>query len=203
MLRRHLMPAAASLALALSLTARAEVTDVAGVKYENSVQLGNAKLQLNGAGIRYKAVFKVYTAGLYLPQKMVTADAVLRANGPRRLHVVMLRDINAEEMGKMFTRGLEQNASREEFSKVIPGVIKLSEVFAARKRLSAGDWFSIDYVPGIGSSLLINGKLATDPIKEPEFFNALMKIWLGNAPADAQLKEALLGKAPAPKDPFN
>ena len=30
-----------------------------------------------------------------------------------------------------------------------------------------------------------------------------MKIWLGKNPADAQLKEALLGKAAAQKDPFN
>ncbi|WP_365713489.1 chalcone isomerase family protein [Piscinibacter sp.] len=31
-------------------------------------------------------------------------------------------------------------------------------------------------------------------MKEPEFFSALLKIWLGHSPADAQLKEALLGK---------
>ena len=57
-------------------------------------------------------------------------------------------------------------------------------------------------MPGVGSSLFINGKLATDPIKEPEFFNALMKIWLGNSPADAQLKDALLGKSARGNDPF-
>jgi len=202
-MRRQLALAVASIALALPLAAWAQVTEVAGVKYENAVTLANTKLQLNGAGVRYKAVFKVYTAGLYLPQKANTPDAVLRTNAPRRLHVVMLRDINAEEMGKMFTRGMEQNASREEFSKVIPGVIKLSDVFSARKKLGAGEWFAIDYVPGVGSSLVINGKLATEPIKEPEFFNALMKIWLGNSPADAQLKDALLGKTQASRDPFN
>ncbi len=31
--------------------------------------------------------------------------------------------------------------------------------------------------------------------KEPEFFNALLGIWLGKSPADAQLKDALLGQA--------
>ena len=57
--------------------------------------------------------------------------------------------------------------------------------------------------PGQGTTVLINGKASIEPIKEPEFFSALLRIWLGHAPADAQLKDALLGKAPAPRDPFN
>jgi hypothetical protein len=194
--------AAASFALPIAASA-ADVTEVGGVKYDNTVSLGNAKLQLNGAGVRYKFV-KVYTAGLYLNSKAATPEAVLAASGPRRMHIVMLREINADELGRLFTKGMEQNASREEFSKVIPGVIKMGEIFAARKKLASGDYFSIDYVPGVGSTIVVNGKPASEPIKEPEFFNALMKIWLGKAPADANLKEALLGKSAGGKDnPFN
>ena len=201
MIRRLIVLAAASLALALPFTTRADVTEVAGIKYDNTVQLANAKLQLNGAGIRYKFI-KVYTAGLYLTGKASTLEAVLASPGPRRMHIVMLREINADELGRLFTKGMEQNASREEFSKVIPGVIKMGEIFSGRRKLAAGDWFAIDYVPNVGSTIVVNGKAAADPIKEPEFFNALMKIWLGKSPADAQLKEALLGKS-AVKDPFS
>jgi hypothetical protein len=39
----------------------------------------------------------------------------------------------------------------------------------------------------------LNGKVQGAPIKEPEFFGALMRIWLGKSPADDQLKDALLG----------
>jgi hypothetical protein len=42
-----------------------------------------------------------------------------------------------------------------------------------------------------------HGKPEGQPIKEPEFYSALMKIWFGKSPADAQLKDALLGKAAA------
>jgi hypothetical protein len=42
--------------------------------------------------------------------------------------------------------------------------------------------------------LTIKGKVEGEPFLEPEFFNALMRIWLGNKPADWQLKDALLGK---------
>ena len=75
--------------------------------------------------------------------------------------------------------------------------MRMSDIFSARKKLVAGDSFSVEWVPGSGTVILVNGKPASDPIKEPEFFTALMKIWFGKSPADAQLKDALLGKAPA------
>ena len=201
MIRRSAILCLAALSFALPLTVRADTTEVGGMKYDNTLTLGNAKLQLNGAGIRYKFV-KVYTAGLYLGAKASTPEAVLAATGPRRMHIVMLRDIDSNELGKLFTRGMEQNATREEFGKLIPGTTKMGEIFAARKKLAAGESFSIDYVPGTGVTILVNGKPTAEPIKEPEFFNGLMKIWLGKSPADAQLKEALLGNS-ARKDAFS
>jgi hypothetical protein len=181
---------------ALAQPAASGSIDVAGVRYAPTVSIGNALLRLNGAGVRYKAVFKVYTAGLYLGAKASTPDAVLAAAGVKRLHVVMLRDIDANELGKLFTDGMQRNATREEFGKSIPGTLKLAEVFAAKKRLSAGDSFTVDFIPGIGTVISINGKPAVDTIAEPVFFTALMKIWLGANPADWQLKEALLGQSP-------
>ena len=185
------------------LAAQAQATEVGGVKYEASVQLGSAKLVLNGAGVRYKAIFKVYTAGLYLGTKVGTPEEVYAAPGPKRMHVVMLRDIDANELGKLFTRGMQDNAPREEFSKSIAGTLRMSDIFSAKKKLAAGESFFIDWVPGTGTTVVINGKAAGEPIKEPEFFTALMKIWLGKSPADAQLKNALLGKASFVRDMNN
>jgi hypothetical protein len=97
---------------------------------------------------------------------------------------------------------MQDNAPREEFSKSIAGTLRLADLFSAKKKLAAGEYFFVDYVPGQGTTVLINGKASTEPIKEPEFFSALLKIWLGKSPADAQLKDALLGKSPAVRDPF-
>ena len=170
--------------------------EVAGVRYAPTLELGGSTLQLNGAGIRFKTILKVYTAGLYLGRKAETAEAVLAATGPKRLHVVMLRDIDANELGKLFTRGMQENAPREEFVKLIPGTVRMGEIFAAKKRLASGESFSVDWVPGQGTQVLVNGKAMGEPIREPEFFNGLMRIWLGPSPADHLLKDALLGKAP-------
>lgn len=182
-----------ALSLLAATVAQAQTVEVSGVKYEQTLNLGGQQLLLNGAGTRYKAVFQVYTAGLYLGAKANTAEAVLSAGGPKRLHIVMLREVDGNELGRLFTKGIEQNASREEFSKTINGVLRVAEIFSSRKSLSAGEHFSIDFIPGTGSVVLLNGKPQGAPIKEPEFYSALLRIWLGKAPADEQLKDALLG----------
>jgi hypothetical protein len=196
-MRRIFAAATLAATLTLPLVGRAQTTDIAGVKFANTVQVGSSRLQMNGAGVRYKVVFKVYAAALYLGEKAATTEAVLAAPGPRRLQIVMLRDIDANELGKLFTQGMEQNAPREEFSKSITGILRMSDIFSTRKKLAAGESFAIEWLPGVGTAISVNGKPEGAPIKEPEFYSALMKIWLGKAPADAQLKAALLGHSPA------
>jgi hypothetical protein len=181
--------------LAAALPAVAETVDLAGVKYETVETVGGAKLPLNGAGVRYKAIFKVYAAALYLPAKMTTPEAIYAAtNAPRRVHITMLRDIDGNELGKLFTQGMEKNSPREIFAKSINGTIKMADLFSRRKKLGSGDAFTVDWIPGTGTVISVNGKAELEPIKEPEFYTALMSIWLGPSPADAPLKDALLGK---------
>ncbi|RZJ13151.1 MAG: hypothetical protein EOP39_01795 [Rubrivivax sp.] len=190
---RAILVAAALAVGSLGGTAWADTVEVANVKYETPVDVAGQKLQLNGAGVRYKFVVKVYAAGLYLSHKAATTAEVLAMPGPKRIHLHMLRDVDGNELGKLFTKGIEANVTRDEFAKTINGVLKLSEMFASRKQLNSGDAFSVDYVPGVGSTVLLNGKQLGETIKEPEFFSALLRIWLGDKPADDALKDALLG----------
>lgn len=180
-------------ALALPLAAGAQVT-VAGVKYDESTDLRGAKVQLNGAGVRYKGPFKVYAAGLYVGKKVGSTEEVLAQGGPKRMSVVMLRDIDASELGKLFVRGVEDNMDRQAMAKLIPGLMRMSQIFSDHKHLKTGEHFTIDWVPGTGTVVSVRGVPQGEPFKEPEFFNALMRIWLGPVPADWKLKDSLLGK---------
>ena len=195
-LRRPLVTASLLLGLALTpLLSAGATVELAGVKLEDRATVAGAPLVLNGAGVRYKAVFKVYTAGLYLSTKADTPEAVLAAPGPKRLTITMLRDIDSGELGKLFSRGMEDNMDRTAFSRLIPGVLRMSQVFSDHKQLKEGETFVLDWVPGTGTVLTVKGAVEGEPFKEPEFFNALMRIWLGKKPADHRLKEALLGKS--------
>jgi hypothetical protein len=133
-MRRHIAPISPTAALAAPHAGQAQTTEAAGVRFANSVLVGDTRLHLNGAGVRHKIVFKAYAAALYLSTSAVTLEAVLAAPGPRHLQIVMLRELDGEELGKPFTRGMKHNAAGEEFAKSIPGFIRMSDIFSARKR---------------------------------------------------------------------
>lgn len=177
-----------------ALGASAAQVDVASVKLNDTLDLRGSTLQLNGAGVRYKAVFKVYAAGLYVGKKVSTPEEALAAPGPKRVAITMLRDIDADELGRFFTKGVEENSPKSEMVNLIPGLLRMGRMFSDQKQLKAGDTFTIDWLPGTGTLVTVRGVPQPDPVKEPAFFNALLRIWLGPAPADWKLKDALLGK---------
>lgn len=172
--------------------------DLAGVHFAPEVQLGDASLLLNGAGIRYKAIFKVYAAGLYLTRKATTPAEVFAAPGPKRLSITMLREIDSSELGKLFIRGVEDNMEPGEMKHLVPGLLRMSQVFSDQKRLNAGDTFTIDWLPGKGTVVTVRGQPQGEPFAEPAFFEAMLRIWLGPTPADSSLEKALLGGGARP-----
>jgi hypothetical protein len=191
---RRTLTAALLAACLLGPAAQAQTVEVAGVKFDNTVQLGGGPLVLNGYGVRYKAVFKVYAAGLYLASRAGTPEAVITAPGAKRIHLVMLRQLDANEFGKILSVGIEKNVTREEFVQSLPAILRMGEAAASHKVLVPGDTMTIDWVPGVGTTLYVKGKAEVGPVKEPGFFSAMAKIWLGRSPADALLKDALLGQ---------
>jgi hypothetical protein len=197
MIRRPLIAAALAACL-LVPAARAQTIDVAGAKFDSTIQLGGGPLLLNGYGVRYKAVFRVYAAGLYLASKAGTPDAVLAAPGAKRIHLVMLRELDSNEFGKILAAGIEKNVTRDEFVQSLPAIVRMGEAAAGHRVLRPGDTMTVDWVPDVGTTLYVKGKAEVGPIKEPAFFAAMAKIWLGRSPADALLKDALLGRTGSP-----
>lgn len=180
--------------LLVSFSVLAAPTEIAGVRLDDAVDVRGTSLQLNGAGIRYKAIFKVYVAGLYLGKKAATAQEAYAAQGPKRLTITLLRDIDADTLNKSMTEGFENNTPADEVAKFTPGLVRIRQAFADQKKLQAGDNFSIDWIPDSGTVLSIKGVQQGEPMKGNDLFNALIRLWLGPRPADTKLKDALLGK---------
>lgn len=190
-LTHHLL--AGTAALLMGAATVAAPIDVYGVKIEDSATVAGTKLQLNGAGTRFKGPFKVYVADLYTTKKVSSLEELVAAPGPKRMTLTMLREIEAGPFGKLLTRGMEDNNPKAEMSKLIPGLMKMSDIFSANKLFTPGETILLDWIPGTGLVIFARGKVQGEPFKEPEFFKALMAIWLGPVPADWKLKDALMG----------
>jgi hypothetical protein len=179
-------------AMALALPAAA--VEVEGVKLDDSAKVAGKDLKLNGAGVRSRLGFKVYVMGLYLTDKKKTPADVLAVDGPRRFTLVMMRDVSGEDFGEAFMSGINKNTDKAEKSKMVSQMAKFGEIFTAQGNLKKGDVLVTDWVPGTGTVMTLNGKSISEPLPDLAFYNALLKIWLGEKPADSSLKPALLGE---------
>ena len=181
------------LALACSLALPAVAAEINGVKFADTVKVGGSDLKLNGLGMRTKVVFKVYAAGLYLTEKKTTPADILAVQGPRRVTLVMMRDLTSDEFGQAFMTGLNNNLSQAEKTKIVSQISKFGEMFASIESLKKGDVLNIDWVPATGTQTELNGKKVGETVPDVAFYNAILRIWIGDKPADSSLKPALLG----------
>lgn len=184
--------------LACAFSQGAVAAEVAGVKFADNVKVAGKELQLNGLGVRSKFIVKVYAAGLYLQEKESTVEGVLKADGPRRMQLVMMRDITSDDFGNAFMSGLNNNVDKTDKAKIVTQISKFGEMFALLDALKKGDVLDLDWIPGTGTQCYLNGKKIGEVTPDITFYNSVLKIWLGDKPADASLKPKLLAAA-APK----
>lgn len=166
---------------------------LADVVFPNEVTVGGQKLLINGYGMRFRFGFRVYAAALYTPAKLTKNEDVIKPTIAKRIQLVAQRDVKGDDFGKLFSRGIEENMSKEDFSKIINGVIRMGAIFSDAKQFSKGEVIVVDVIPGTGLITTFRGKQQGEPIKEPEFSQAMMQIWFGKKPADEALRVALLG----------
>jgi hypothetical protein len=183
----------AALAAALLLSMHAQAAEVGGIKLDDVTKVAGKDLRLNGAGVRTRLMFKVYAMGLYLGKGETTVDAVLAAPGPRRITLVMLREVGADDFSQAFSSGIESNTDKPERTRLAPQLAALGDIFKKVGTLKKGDTLTIDWVPDKGTLIELNGKPQSDALPEQGFYNALLRIWLGDKPADSSLKPQLLG----------
>lgn len=160
--------------------------------FPKQIQVEGVKLNLNGLGTRYKAIFKVYDMGLYTTVKANTLQDLIAAPGPKRLHFVALRELPGTDLGMLFLRGMRENSSPELSTKYAASANRLVEIFSGKSKLLPDDNFSIEFVPGKGTTFYIMDKPQGAAIGDAEFFSMILRIWLGPVPADYKLKDALL-----------
>lgn len=188
-LRRGARAAGVLAAVAL-LPGLATALEVGGVKLDERATVAGQELVLNGAGIRTRAIFKVYVGSLYLPAKAGATPAVLAAV-PRRVRLDLLRNLSADQLVDALVDGLKDNNPAAELDAVKPQVDELVRIMKGFGDVKEGSVVTLDYADGatrIAQDGAPKGSIAGEP-----FNRALMRIWLGDRPVQADLKKAMLG----------
>ena len=182
----------AAAALVLAATgAQAQAVELEGVKLEPTAQVGGTALQLNGAGLRTRAIFKVYVAGLYVPQKAADAAALLAQKGPRRISITMLRNVDADSFSGALNDGLRSNHTEAQVAALKPQIDTLNANLKAVGEVKKGDVIHFEYLPDSGTRVTVNGQPRGTAIPGEDFFTAVLRVWIGDKPVDGDLKKGL------------
>jgi hypothetical protein len=186
----------ATLALAAFLPLAALAAEVGGVRLDDrtKVDAGGPDLVLNGAGIRTRFVVKVYVAGLYLTEKKAAAADAVALGGPKRVSITMLRDVGAQQFNEALVEGFRANNSAADVERMKGPLDELGAIMNALGEAKKGRVIALDFVPGAGTRVLVDGATKGKPIPGDDFYRGLLRIWLGDKPVDADLKKAMLGQ---------
>lgn len=170
-----------------------QAREIAGITIPETISHSDqsTKLVLNGAGIRSKFIFDIYVGALYLEKNASSADAVYKLPGEKRVSMhILYSEISKEKLVHAWNEGFENNLSKKDFNAIKPRLIDFDNMFTTAKK---GDVINIDLVPTTGTIVMINNK-NMGTIQGDDFYATLLRVWLGDEPADSNLKSAMLGK---------
>jgi hypothetical protein len=179
---------AAALLLACALPVQA--AEVAGVKFDEQTQVAGATLSLSGAGLRERFIFDVYAVALYVADPK--ADRVTQ-DGAKRVAIHMLRDVDADTFSKALADGMRANHDEQTMQALAGRIAALDAIMAEAGEAKKGMDILLDWVPGTGTRVTLDGKATGKPIAGGDFYRALLRVWLGPHPVQGNLKKALLG----------
>ncbi len=160
--------------------------------FPDKVQIAGTStpLQLNGAGYRTKFFFKIYAGALYTVKKAHSRDAVQALTGPNRVVMQFIySEVARDKLIAAWQEGFEENNTTAQMKTLTSDIMRFNAMFPSLKE---GDVVMLDYLPGKGTRVTIKGKVK-GIIKGKDFNRALLDVWLGNKPADEDLKQAMLG----------
>lgn len=167
--------------------------EIGGVKIDDKATVAGKSLVLNGVGMRQLFIIKVYAAALYLAEKKTSSEAVQALESPRRIALHIQREINSDEFGQLFISAMNKNSTKEQKAKVINQTVKFGEMFAGLQPVKKGDVVTLDWIPGSGTMSTLNGKQIGETLPGVDFYNAVLRIWIGDNPVQNDIKQGLLG----------
>lgn len=169
----------------------AQSVTVSDVAVPSTLSVGDKKLVLNGAGIREKYFMDMYVGSLYLTSKNSDAKKIISADEPMAITLNIVSGlITSSKMEEAIDEGFKKSTGGNSAA-IKDQIAAFTKVFS--ETINKLDVFKITYQTTEGVVVYKNG-VSKGIIKGFDFKKALWGIWLGDDPADADLKKAMLGK---------
>ncbi len=170
--------------------ASAYAAELAGVTLADEAFVADSELTLNGLGLREKFFVDVYVGGLYLSERVTDAEQAIAMGDPKRvvLHIVY-DEIEREKLVDAWNEGFEANLDDAQRQALAGQIERFNGLF---ETVQSGDEIAVEYVPATGTRVMLNGE-TKGTVEGADFAEAWLRIFIGDHPADDDLKAGMLG----------
>ncbi len=179
---------ATATAVALFLSAS---TLQAAENIQTSTTDDGQELILNGIGRAKQLSDSFFIGALYLQQPFRSVDNITYINNYKRMQLrIASKRVSARRFAQYWKEVISINSPRNVWEPQVKDVLAFTAFF--KKALKKGDIVDLDYIPGTGTFINVNG-VTIGRIRNPGFYNLLIMTWLGNRPPNEQFKLGVMG----------
>lgn len=156
----------------------------------NSKLADGTPLNLVGIGIYKELRNDIYIGALFASYPGAKADELLGEEVGKRMSIRFVGDYTNRKIARHWKERLAMNNARDEWQPLTREIKNFANIF--KRNLKPGDEINIDYLPGTGTQVYLNGTLFT-LIDKPKFIDLLLNVWLGANPPTKAFKENIRG----------
>jgi hypothetical protein len=177
----------------LIMTFTAQADGLVGVDIEEviTVSPGGEELRLRGTAVKKSARQAVYIGGLYVQNNSLDAKGILSSETAKRFFLYCQDStIKPDALMRALNLGLTVNHTEDELDSLKPMITQFNNIW--NSEIKQGDKVWVDYLPGKGTSVSVNG-VEKGLIPGKAFYDAFLKTWIGDKPLSKTMKKQLLG----------
>jgi len=190
-MKRFLMVVGLFASINMAMSVSVDAVEVEDVQIADSAMVGGESLVLNGAGVRTKFFFDIYIGALYLPKRTENASSIIESKGNKRVLMHFFYDeVDKDKLIAGWEEGFKKNSGKTSMQALKTRLATFNGFFSDMKN---GDEIVYDFLANGATHVRVNGK-DVGRITGTDFQQALLAVWLGEDPADDDLKEGMLGE---------
>lgn len=149
----------------------------------------HAQPLLNGVATHAELGKEQFIAGLFTATLSDSSSTILSSQEEKRIQVrVLAPRLSSRRFRRMWIEGMAINASPSELEKHANDMADFSNM--VKIKMIEGDIFSVDRSES-GVTVAING-VALGEIEDPQFFDLLLRTWIGPVPLSSEFRDSLL-----------
>jgi TonB family protein len=149
------------------------------------------ELKLFGIGIHQEKRNDIYVGALYSPEEIDDVNDLGDTYMSKRMAFKFIAKYSSRQLSRLWKQRIAMNNAKSDWRPMTKEIIQFSRIF--KQAMQPGDLINIDYVPGIGTEVLLNNTSFLT-IEKPEFYQLLLNIWIGSIPPTEAFKAGITGK---------